>query len=255
MGPLAGMGLAVQGLSSLFGAIQGSKMLKEAKKITPQYKPYETSKAASEMLGLAQTRLNAINPMRAAAQRNIGTSQANTMAGISRNVTDPSQALAMAAGVQGQADQALFNIGAQDQAMQQQNLANLMQAQNVMIGEDRMKYQDMLTKFQLDQAQKNALRSAGQQNILGAGQNLSASLFGAQQMMNQAAGALTGGAGGAAAGFGSAMGGMMSGGARSASSGFGYGIGGIMPGMPSQSQLMNTGMRPNVSPTPTRIGG
>jgi hypothetical protein len=248
MGPLAGMGLAVQGLSSLFGAIQGSKMLKEAKKITPQYKPYETSKAASEMLGLAQTRLNAINPMRAAAQRNIGTSQANTMAGISRNVTDPSQALAMAAGVQGQADQALFNIGAQDQAMQQQNLANLMQAQNVMIGEDRMKYQDMLTKFQLDQAQKNALRSAGQQNILGAGQNLSASLFGAQQMMNQAAGALTGGVGGAAAGFGSGIGGMMSGGAGAG--GFAP-TQGIMGGMPSQSQLMNMGMSPNVSPTPT----
>jgi hypothetical protein len=131
------------------------------------------------------------------------------MAGISRNVTDPSQALAMAAGIQGQADQAFFNIGAQDQAMQQQNLANLMQAQNVMIGEDRMKYQDMLTKFQLDQAQKNALRSAGQQNILGSAQNISGSLFGAQQMMNQAAQAMMGGmgGGGAAAGFGSMFGG------------------------------------------------
>jgi hypothetical protein len=209
MGPLAAAGLVAQGLGSIFGAVQGAKMLKEAKKINPQYKPYETSKAASEMLGLAQTRLNAINPMRAAAQRNVGTSQANTMAGISRNVTDPSQALAMAAGIQGQADQAFFNIGAQDQAMQQQNLANLMQAQNVMIGEDRMKYQDMLTKFQLDQAQKNALRSAGQQNILGAAQNISGSLFGAQQMMNQAAQAMMGGmgGGGAAAGFGSMFGG------------------------------------------------
>ena len=209
MGPLAAAGLVAQGLGSIFGAVQGAKMLKEAKKINPQYKPYETSKAASEMLGLAQTRLNAINPMRSAAQRNVGTSQANTMAGISRNVTDPSQALAMAAGIQGQADQAFFNIGAQDQAMQQQNLANLMQAQNVMIGEDRMKYQDMLTKFQLDQAQKNALRSAGQQNILGAAQNISGSLFGAQQMMNQAAQAMMGGmgGGGAAAGFGSMFGG------------------------------------------------
>lgn len=184
MGPLAAAGLVAQGLGSIFGAVQGAKMLKEAKKINPQYKPYETSKAASEMLGLAQTRLNAINPMRAAAQRNIGTSQANTLSNISRNVTDPSQALAMAAGVQGQADQAFFNIGAQDQAMQQQNLANLMQAQNVMIGEDRMKYQDMLTKFQLDQNQKNMLRSAGQQNILGAAQNLAGTAIGAQRLKN-----------------------------------------------------------------------
>lgn len=206
MGPLAGMGLAMQGLSSLFGAIQGKKMLKEAKAINPNYKAYETSQAAKDMLGMNQTRLNAVSPMRAAAQRNIATSQANAMAGVNRNVTDSSQALALAAGLQGNADQALFNIGMQDQAFQQQNLANLMNAQNVMIGEDRTKYQDMLTKYQLDLNQKNALRSAGQQNILGAGQQISASLFGAQQMMNQAAGALTGGAGGAAAGFGSAMG-------------------------------------------------
>lgn len=177
-------GLATQGLGSIFGAIQGAKMLKEAKQIKPEYRPYETSKAASEMLGLAQTRLNAINPMRAAAQRNVGTSQANTMAGISRNVTDPSQALAMAAGIQGQADQALFNIGAQDQAMQQQNLANLMQAQNVMIGEDRIKYQDMMNKYQMDLQQKNALRSAGQQNILGAAQSLAGTAFGAQGLQD-----------------------------------------------------------------------
>lgn len=240
MGPLAAAGLVAQGLGSIFGAVQGAKMLKEAKKINPQYKPYETSKAASEMLGLAQTRLNAINPMRAAAQRNIGTSQANTLSNISRNVTDPSQALAMAAGVQGQADQAFFNIGAQDQAMQQQNLANLMQAQNVMIGEDRMKYQDMLTKFQLDQNQKNMLRSAGQQNILGAAQNVAGSLFGAQQMSNEAASALSGGAG---AGFSSVLGGGTNV-ARTS---------GLLSSMPSQSQLLNTGMRPAVSPTPTGI--
>lgn len=167
IGLIGGIGSAISGFK------QGRQLKKEAAGINPVYNKYETSQAAREMLGLAQTRLNAINPMRAAAQRNVGTSQANTMAGISRNVTDPSQALAMAAGIQGQADQAFFNIGAQDQAMQQQNLANLMQAQNVMIGEDRMKYNDMMNKFMIDQNRKDMLRQASMNSTASAWGGLS----------------------------------------------------------------------------------
>jgi len=199
MGPFAAVGLGLQGLGSVFGAIQGAKMLKEAKKIKPFYEKYKTSNAAKDMLGMAQTRLNAINPMKAAGQRQVQTSQANAMSGVNRNVTDSSQALAMVAGLQGQADQSMFNRDMQDAAFQQQNMANLMNAQNVMIGEDRMKYQDMMNKYMVDLNQKNNLRFAGQQNVLGAVQNLAGSLFGAQRLANDSAGNVANG--GAGAGF------------------------------------------------------
>jgi hypothetical protein len=74
-----------------------------------------------------------------------------------------------------------------------------MNAQNVMIGEDRMKYQDMMNKYMVDLNQKNNLRFAGQQNVLGAAQNLAGSLFGAQRLANASAGNVANG--GAGAGF------------------------------------------------------
>jgi hypothetical protein len=58
-------------------------------------------------------------------------------------------------------------LGQQNLAFYQQNKADLFRAQEAMTGEERMKYQDMITKFQMDREQKNMLRSAGQQNIIG----------------------------------------------------------------------------------------
>jgi hypothetical protein len=164
---LGAAGAAAGIAKGIFGIVQGSKMLKEAKKINPFYEKYQTSQAAKSLAGMAQTNLNAVNPSFNMQQRSIQGAQANAMAGVNRNVTDSSQALAMAAGIQGQSDSASANLGMQMDAAKQQNMQNYMQAQNVLLGEDRMKYQDMMNKYQMDLSQKNALRSAGQQAVVG----------------------------------------------------------------------------------------
>lgn len=161
LGAVAGIG------QGLFGLFQGGKMLKEAKKINPFYQAYSTSQAAKEQMGLAQTRMNARSPMQAARQRGILGSQANMIANVRSGAMDSSQLLQMAGAGQAQADAGTEKLAEQDMAFDQQAMANLMQAQNLMVGEDRMKYQDMMNKYQMDLQQKNALRSAGQQAIVG----------------------------------------------------------------------------------------
>lgn len=160
-------GAASKAVGGAFGAIQGIGMLGEAKKINPLYQNYQTSEAAKAMSGLASTRLNARSQFQEQQKRAMLGSQANAMAGITRGSVDPSQSLAMAAGVQGKTNEGLAGLVGQDAQIEQQNIANYMQAQNVLVGEDRMKYQDMLTKYQLDLNQKNALRKAGANAITG----------------------------------------------------------------------------------------
>lgn len=162
LGAAGAVGKAVGGIAGIF---QGNKMLKQAKKINPIYEKYQTSQAAKNLAGMAQTNLNAVNPSFGMQQRAIQGAQANAMAGVNRNVTDSSQALAMIAGMQGQADQASANLGVQMDNQRQQNMQNWMSAQNVLLGEDRMKYQDMLTKYQMDTQQKAALETAGRNAI------------------------------------------------------------------------------------------
>jgi hypothetical protein len=165
--PLAAIGAASSVLSGIAGIFGGGKQKREAKKIKPVYKPYETSQSAKDMMGMAQTQLNARNPLAEIQKRAALGSQANAMAGVQRNSVDASQNLAMAGAIQGQTDQALGQLAMQDEAQAQQRMSNLMNAQNVMIGEDRMKYQDMLQKYQMDMDQKMSLQNAGNQNIVG----------------------------------------------------------------------------------------
>jgi len=190
---MAGLGLQLAGsgmkmLGGLFGMIRGRQMEKEAKRINPLYENYQTSGAAKALAGMAQTNLNAVNPLFAAQQRQISGSQANAMAGLNRGAMDASQLIAGAAGMQGQADQASFNLGMQEQANKQQNMQNWMQAQNVLLGEDRMKYQDMLTKFQFDQNQKNSLRFGGANAVVGGLGQIGAGLMQSGTLINDAAG-------------------------------------------------------------------
>ncbi len=163
----AGIG-AVGGIAQgIFGLIQGAKMLKEAKKINPVYKAYETSPYAKAGLGLAQISMGAKNPALAAAERQMMAGQANALAAGQRAGLGPAEQAAMALASQGQMESGIERLGQQNLAFYQQNKADLFRAQEAMTGEERMKYQDMITKFQMDREQKNMLRSAGQQNIIG----------------------------------------------------------------------------------------
>jgi len=163
----AGIG-AVGGIAQgIFSLIQGAKMLKEAKKINPVYKAYETSPYAKAGLGLAQISMGAKNPALAAAERQMMAGQANALAAGQRAGLGPAEQAAMALASQGQMESGIERLGQQNLAFYQQNKADLFRAQEAMTGEERMKYQDMITKFQMDREQKNMLRSAGQQNIIG----------------------------------------------------------------------------------------
>lgn len=192
MGPLIAAGLITQGLGSIFGAFQGAKMLKEAKKIKPVWEEYKTSPYASAALGLAQTTMGARNPARAAMERQMLASQANVLASGQRAGLTPTQQAQMALASQGQMEQGIEKLGGMDMAFQQQNRADLYRALDAMTGEERMKFQSMAMKFDREQAQKNALRSAGQQNIAGAADALGASFFGAARLGGAGKGAAAG---------------------------------------------------------------
>lgn len=186
---MLGAGLAAQGLTSIFGAVKGIQALNEAKKIKPQEFLYgderlqgKESPYAKQMLGLAQTQLNARDPFAVAQQRGILGSQANAMAGAQRAITDPSQALAMVGAIQGNTNQALFQQGLAERQGYQQRLGNLTGAQGVMIQEGDKVYQDRMQKFLRDQERKDKLQQAGTQSIINAGSNLSSSLFGAAKL-------------------------------------------------------------------------
>ena len=163
-------------------------MLKEAKKINPVYKAYETSPYAKAGLGLAQISMGAKNPALAAAERQMMASQANALAAGQRAGLGPAEQAAMALASQGQMESGIERLGQQNLAFYQQNKADLFRAQESMTGEERMKYQDMLTKFQMDQQQKNMLRSAGQQNIVGGLGRVAAAGYGTSGMSTPGSG-------------------------------------------------------------------
>ena len=184
----AGVGALANVAQGIFGIVQGAKMLKEAKKINPVYKAYEISPYAKAGLGLAQISMGAKNPALAAAERQMMAGQANALAAGQRAGLGPAEQAAMALASQGQMESGIERLGQQNLAFYQQNKADLFRAQEAMTGEERMKYQDMLAKFQMDQAQKNMLRSAGQQNIVGGLGRVAAAGYGTAGMGTPGAG-------------------------------------------------------------------
>jgi len=191
---LAAIGVASSVAGGLKGIFAGAKQNKEANKINPVWKDYTGSQAAKDMLGMASTRANSRNPYAEANRRAALGAQANSLSAIKRTSLDPSQALALASASQGQLDQTLFNQGQQDLAYEQQNIANLMNAQNTMVGEDRYMNEQMKEKYAMDLSQKNALKTAATQSIVGGLQNIGAGLISAG--MASAATGKTGGTGG-----------------------------------------------------------
>lgn len=179
---LAKVGIGLSAAGGLKGILSGAKMNKEANQIKPTWDAPEVSQSIMNMQGLAQTRMNSRNPYSEANRRAALGGQANAMGAIKRTALDPSQALALAASTQGQLDQSLFNLGQQDVAFDQQNMANLMNAQNAMAGEERFVNQMNNQKYQMDMSQKNALKNAANQSIVGGLQNIGAGLISAGNM-------------------------------------------------------------------------
>lgn len=177
-------GIAGQVGATAYGIAQGAKMMSEANAIDPRYYQYGDPKLqgyespyAKQMLGLAQTQLNARSPYAVAQQRSILASQAGAQSAGQKAITDPSQLLAMAPVYQGVAGKQEFDRAFAEQQQYQQKLAQLTGAQQVMIGEGEKIYQDRLRKYQMDMDLKQALKQAGRQTTLASMQNLASTFL------------------------------------------------------------------------------
>jgi len=136
-------------VASLIGAnIDAGKTRKHLKKIGAQDPAYTTSPYAQQELGLANTLYNARMPGASAMERNIYQNQANTIGAINRNATDSSQALALAAGAQGQTNQAFNQLGIQEAQDQQRRYQNLVGAQRGMTAEHQSMFDDSIRRWQ-----------------------------------------------------------------------------------------------------------
>jgi hypothetical protein len=163
MNPLAIGGAAlglIGGVANLFGSRKANKRLDRLMKQNPTY---QSNPIAAQRMALAQQLLNARQPGAAAAERNIYGAQANTLANIQRNATDSSQALALAAGSQGQTNQAFGDLAQQEAQGYQQRYQNLSGAQQGMIEEGDKVYQDQVRRFQ-DLAQIRGMQTRNTQN-------------------------------------------------------------------------------------------
>lgn len=189
MAALMAAGAVAQGLGSLFNIWQGAKMMKEAKKINPDYYSINDSRMkgmeseyAKSMLGRAQMQVNARSPLAAVRERSIMAGTASTQSNILRGVVDPTMAMQgfLAAQKQGQAN--MDDQFAMEANMQQAAENRLINAQGTMISERDKILAEKMNKYQMDMSQKNALRSAGQQSISSGFSSLAGTLMGAGQM-------------------------------------------------------------------------
>ena len=172
-------GLVVAGIGSAIGIGKGIADLSRAKKIKPQYNPFEISESAKRMQGLAQAQLNARAPGAAARERSIQGSQAQTLGAVGRGARDSASALQMAAVAQAQAGREQAQMQDMDAQYYQSALGRLFGAEQNMQQQEAMKYQEDFRKYQMDAQMKEALRSEGFQGIVGGLQNAGGMMMGA----------------------------------------------------------------------------
>lgn len=145
IGSLIGLGAGIiGGIGKMIGRKKANKQLDALLAKDPKYT--ENPEVANR-LGLAKTLLNARMPGAAAAERNIYGSQANTVANVTRNSTDASQALAVAAGVGGQTNQAFQDLSQQEGQDYQRRYGNLVGAQDAEIQEGDKVFGDQVRRY------------------------------------------------------------------------------------------------------------
>ena len=161
------VGMGINALTSLFKIGMGIKQNSLANKIKPQFDQYVTSPFAKQQLGTAQNLFNGRMAGAGALENNIYGNQASTQSNINRNTTSSAQALGLAAGVQGNTNDAFQNLQIQEAQNKTNMLGNLNQAYGQMIGEGDKVHQSKMEKFNIDTQQQAALRNSAFQNMFG----------------------------------------------------------------------------------------
>jgi len=165
-GAIAGIGLGlIGGIGKMFGRAKANRELKSLAKQDPTYSADpRIMQMANQRLGLANTLLNARAPGAMQAERNIYSTQSGQLAGLNRSATDASQALAVAAGIGGQTQDAFTNLGQQEAQDYYRRLGIQGDAQQGVMNEAQRvegnMFNDQLRKYQ----NKMDIQGAMQQN-------------------------------------------------------------------------------------------
>jgi CRISPR/Cas system CMR-associated protein Cmr1 (group 7 of RAMP superfamily) len=179
----------------------------KANKIKPKWEQYQTNPYAQKRLGAANNLFNSRMAGAAEMERNLFSNQASAIGNVNKNATDASQALAAASGIGANTNQAFGQLQNAEMQNKYAMLNNLNQAYAQMVNEGDKVHNSKMQKFQMDTAQKNALRNSGIQNIFSgvdsidaAIQNVAGMFMGGGLPMGSQQGRAVGG--GAASGFG-----------------------------------------------------
>ena len=135
-------------VGTIFSAIAGMKADKKLDKLLKEDPEYKSSLYSQNTLGMAQNLLNSRMTGAASRERNILGSQANSISNINRNATDSSQALALAAGSQGQSNQSFNDLEMMEGQDFNNKLNNLNQANTAMTGEHKDLFDDSVRRWQ-----------------------------------------------------------------------------------------------------------
>lgn len=164
--PLPGLAIGLLSqLPSIFGGLfGGGKQKRLARKIKLMDPTYKVSEYAKDQLSTAQNAYNGRMAGATNAEQNILTNQSNQFANIDRNASDSSQALALAAGIGGQTNESLNQLGVAEGENKQGMLSNLNAAMQNMTQEERLVYEDKLRKYQEALAAKEGLNRSGMVN-------------------------------------------------------------------------------------------
>jgi hypothetical protein len=134
----------IQGIANIFRQKSANKALD---KLLSQDVTYNKSPFAAQQLAVAKNMFNGRMAGAPQFQNNIFSSQANTLDAVNRNATDSSQALAIAAGAQGQTSQSLEDLQMREAQNKAMMLQNLNQAYGTNIDEDYKVYGDQVRRF------------------------------------------------------------------------------------------------------------
>lgn len=154
--PLIGLGL---GLGGIIGKMIGRKKAnREMDALLMKDPKYQKNPIAEQRLGLARTLLNARMPGAVSAEKNILSNQANQVGVVQRNATSGAQAIAATAGIGGQTNQSITDLGMVEAQDYQRRLNNLFNAEEGVIAEDDKVYSDQLRRY------GNVFQAAGAKN-------------------------------------------------------------------------------------------
>lgn len=147
-------------IGGIGGLIAGRRQTKRNMADLNQLGTYKANPLASKQLAFANNLYNSRMPGASYAEQSIMGNQANAMAGVGRNATDASQALAALAGISGQSNNAFADLAQREAMDRMQRAGMVMQAQNTMINEGDKEWQDKLRMLQY----KMGIRGVGAEN-------------------------------------------------------------------------------------------